>query len=129
MSNTHIPALSEAIRNPSNPAHLMVIKDVPRRIRIYAGDTLLADTTSALRVIEFGKSVYDPVIYVPETDLEPLFETVEKSTHCPIKGDAAYVSFKEEEIGWVYRQPVDAATRLAGHYAFWPDKVSVLEGG
>lgn len=129
MTDAAIPALSEAIRNPANPAHMMVIREVPRRIRIYAGDRLLADSSSALRVIEFGKSVYDPVIYVPEADLEPIFETLDKSTHCPIKGDASYISLGEEEIGWVYRNPIDFAQRLAGHYAFWPDKVSVLEGG
>ena len=129
MPTAAIPALDDAIANPGNPDHLMVIKDVPRRIRVYSGNTLLADTTSALRVIELGKSVYDPVIYIPEEDLQVLFETVARSSHCPIKGDASYISFAEEEIGWVYREPIDVAKRLGGHYAFWPDKVSVLEGG
>jgi len=122
------PAFDNAIRNPANDAHFMVIKDVSRRIRVYRGDTLIADTRSALRVIEFGKSVYDPVVYVPAADLKVTFQTVEKSTHCPIKGDAGYVSLAEEEIGWIYRDPIDFARRLTGHYAFWPDKVRIVEG-
>ncbi|WP_299816094.1 DUF427 domain-containing protein [uncultured Roseibium sp.] len=121
-------AFENAIRNPDNPAHLMVIKDISRRIRIYAGETLVADSTNAVRVIEAGKSIYDPVVYVPEADLTAELGKVEKSTHCPIKGDASYVSLGGNEIGWVYRTPIEMAKRLTAHYAFWPDKVRVVEG-
>ncbi|MEM5582801.1 DUF427 domain-containing protein [Roseibium sp. AS2] len=122
------PHLQAAIRNPDNPAHLMVIKDVPRRIRIYSGELLLADSSNALRVLEIGKSFYDPVIYVPETGLKIHLGTLDKSTHCPIKGDASYAALEDREIGWVYRTPIEMARRLAGHYAFWPEKVRVVEG-
>lgn len=122
------PAFDDAIRNTSDDAHLMVIKNVSRRIRIYRGDALIADTTSALRVIEIGKSVYDPVIYVPAADLSVAVETVDRSTHCPIKGDAGYISLGGDEIGWIYKDPIDFAHRLADHYAFWPDKVRIVEG-
>ena len=128
MTDLSTPAFEKAIRNPANPAHLMVIKDVPRRIRIYAGDTLLADSTKALRVMEVGKSVYDPVVYVPESDLKTDFDPVDKNSHCPIKGDAAYVSLGGEEIGWIYTSPLDMASQLASHYAFWPAKVRLVEG-
>jgi uncharacterized protein (DUF427 family) len=122
------PALDAAIRNPDNPAHLMVIKDVPRRIRIYQGASILADTQHALRVLEIGKSFYDPVIYVPEADLKTHLGYVDKSTFCPIKGEATYVSHDGEEIGWVYKTPVPMAAKLAGYYAFWPAKVRLVEG-
>ena len=128
MTETSIPALNNAIRNPANPAHMMVIKDVPRRIRVYAGDVLLADSTRALRVIEMGKSVYDPVVYIPEEDLTGAFEPVEKSTHCPIKGDASYVAVGGEEVGWVYHDPVPMTQQLKAHYAFWPAKTRLVEG-
>lgn len=127
-SPTQSPAFAEAIRNPENPDHLMVIKPVSRRIRILAGDTLLADTTSAIRVMEVGRSVYDPVIYVPEADIRADLEPVDKSTHCPIKGDASYRSHSGEEIAWTYDNPLDMAASLAGHYAFWPSKVRIIEG-
>ena len=45
MTAQTMPAFDTAIRNPENPDHLMVIKDVPRRIRIYQGAALLADDT------------------------------------------------------------------------------------
>lgn len=118
----------KAIRNPAEPNHLMVLKEIPRRIRIYAGTTLLADTTKALRLMEIGRSVYDPVIYVPETDLACVFESIDKSTRCPIKGDARYVGLDGEELGWVYKRPLAMARQLSGHHAFWPSKVRVVEG-
>lgn len=128
MTETTLPAYKDAITNPDNPAHMMVIKDVSRRVRVYAGDVLLADTNKALRVMEVGKSVYDPVIYVPESDLACPMEPVEKTTHCPIKGDASYVALEGEEIGWVYRTPIPMTQRLKEHYAFWPAKTRLVEG-
>ncbi|MES0881163.1 DUF427 domain-containing protein [Roseibium sp. SCP14] len=121
-------AFETAIRNPDNPDHLMVIKDVPRRVRIYAGDTLLADSVNAIRVMEIGKTVYDPVIYIPESDLTLRFTPVAKSTFCPIKGDASYVALGGEEVAWVYKSPISMASRLASHFAFWPTKTRQVEG-
>jgi len=119
---------ADAIRNPANPAHLMVVRPVGRRIRIYAGDTLLADSTRALRVIEVGKSVYDPVVYVPGNDLAVAFERLEKSTHCPLKGNASYVALAGEELGWTYENPIEAAAAIKGHFAFWQQKTRLVEG-
>lgn len=128
MPETSITALSEAIRNPDDPNHMMVIKPAPRRMRVYAGDTLLADSTSALRVMELGKSVYDPVIYFPEEDVVAALDAVEKSTYCPIKGDASYVSLDSVEIGWIYKDPIPMTRQLKGHHAFWPSKTRLVEG-
>ena len=121
-------ALAGAIRNPERPEHLMVIKPIRQRIRVYAGDTLLADSTSALRVMEIGKSLYHPVVYVPEDDLIASFGTLDKTTHCPIKGNASYVAIEGEEIAWVYRAPIRMAALLKDHYAFWPEKIRLVEG-
>lgn len=128
MSDTSIAALRDAIRNPDDPNHMMVIKSAPRRMRVFAGDTLLADSTSALRVMELGKSVYDPVIYFPQEDIVAPLEAVEKSTYCPIKGDASYVSLAGEEVGWVYEDPIQMTSQLKGHHAFWPSKTRLVEG-
>lgn len=128
MSVLESAAFDGAIRNPDNSNHLMVIKDVSRRIRIYSNDQLLADSTNALRVMEIGKSVYDPVIYVPEEDLTSPFAQVDKTTFCPIKGNASYISHDGEEIGWAYKTPIEMAARLKHHFAFWPAKVRVIEG-
>ncbi|MBD1545501.1 DUF427 domain-containing protein [Roseibium aggregatum] len=121
-------AFADAIRNPANPGHLMVLKPVNRRLRIYAGDTLLADSARALRVIEVGKSLYDPVVYVPGDDLVADFDRLEKSTHCPLKGDASYIALKGEELGWAYENPIEVASAIRGYFAFWPQKTRLVEG-
>ena len=108
-----------AIRQPSNPHHFMVLKPVERRVRISFADRLLADTTGALCLIEIGRKAHDPVIYVPPSDLVLALDEIDKTTHCPLKGDASYYGVDGEEIGWAYLEPFDFASQLAGLHAFW----------
>ena len=122
------PAIEGAIVNPSNPRHFMVLKTIDRRIRIFAGDTLIADTLGAVRLIEVGKTIYDPLVYVPTADLRQSLARLEKSTTCPLKGEAAYFALEGEEIGWAYPEPYDFADALKGYQAFWPHKVRIVEG-
>jgi uncharacterized protein (DUF427 family) len=126
--NSNFPSLEGAIRNPANPNHLMVIRPVKRTVRIHVGDTLIAQTQNALRVMEMGKSLYDPAVYIPASDVVAALEPVKKSTHCPLKGDASYVTFNGDEIAWTYDRPFEISKQLAGHFAFWPDKVRITEG-
>jgi uncharacterized protein (DUF427 family) len=116
-----------AIRNPANADHFMVIKPVDHRVRIYVGDRLIADSTNAVRVIEFGKSVYDPAVYLPQGDLTQKLEFSTRTTHCPLKGDARYGSFSGAEVGWVY-DTFDFSEALAGHVGFWAKSVRIVEG-
>ena len=127
-ANTNFPKLEGAIRSPSNPNHLMVIRPVKRTVQVYVGDTLIAQTQNALRVMEMGKSLYDPAIYVPASDVVVTLEPIEKTTHCPLKGDASYVIFNGDEIAWTYDRPLDVSKQLAAHFGFWPDKVRISEG-
>ena len=126
--NNSFPHLEGAIRNPANPNHLMVIRPVRRTVRVYVGDTLIAQTQNALRVMEMGKSLYDPALYIPASDVVVTLEPVDKSTRCPLKGDASYVSFNGDEIAWTYDRPLEGSRQLEGHFAFWPDKVRITEG-
>ena len=108
----------------------MRIKPVAATVRIRRGDTLLAETTDALRVLETGRDVYDPVIYVPERDVTGMLEPVgDKATHCPLKGDCSYFALDGLEIAWTYDRPLDIADALYGHVAFYPDKVTIEEIG
>ena len=125
-----VPPVEGAIRNPANPNHFMVIKPVDRRVRIFYGERLLADTTNAVCVIEIGrKKAYDPVLYVPAGDLAAPLDAVDKTTHCPLKGDASYYAVDGEEVGWAYNEPFDFAAGLAGRHAFWARKVRIEQGG
>ena len=119
---------TDTIHNPNEPRHFMAIKPVERRVRIFRGETLLADTTQAVRVIEVGRGVYDPNFYVPTEDVAVALEQTDKSSHCPLKGDASYFALDGEEIAWAYDKPFDFAQGLAGRRAFWASKVRIEEG-
>jgi uncharacterized protein (DUF427 family) len=127
-ANSNVPLLEGALRNPANPNHLMVIRPIKRTVRVYVGDALVAETKNALRVMEMGKSLYDPTIYIPATDILVTLKPLDKTSHCPLKGDASYVALNDEEIAWSYDRPLVVSKQLAGHFAFWPDKVRITEG-
>jgi uncharacterized protein (DUF427 family) len=127
-NSTAIVQVDGAIRNPGNPNHLMVMRPVSRVVRVYFEGTLIAQTQNALRVIEMGKSIYDPALYIPAADLLAPLQLMDKSSHCPLKGDASAATLNGNEIAWTYDRPFDTSKQLAGHFAFWPDKVKITEG-
>ena len=122
-----------AIRRPDAPNHFMVLKPIKRRIVIRLPDgTKLAESARATRLLESGKTLYDPVIYLPKQDLATELTHQEIRTHCPLKGDASYYTFQTNnhviaDLAWSYDQPLDFAKDLAGLIAFYPDKVVVEE--
>lgn len=116
-----------AIRNPANPDHFMVVQPVKRRARVYFGDTLVADSRDAVRVVEIGRKAYEPRLYFPPSALAAPLEQLEKTTHCPLKGHAEYFALAGREIGWAYRA-YDFAAALGGLHAFWGNDMRVVEG-
>lgn len=118
------------IHNPDNDAHFMRVRPVNARVTVRCGETLLADTANALRVLETGHDVYDPVLYIPEVDIRAALEQVAgKSTHCPLKGDCSYYALDGEEIAWSYDRPLARSEILKGYLAFYPGKVAITEAG
>lgn len=121
-----------AIRRPDAPNHFMVLKPINRRIVIRLPDgTVLAQSTRATRLLEFGRTLYDPVAYLPKQDLVQKLPRQTNTTHCPLKGDATYYGFESEQgivsdLAWSYETPFDFAQEIGGLIAFYPDKV-VLE--
>ena len=94
------------------------------------GNKVLADSKSALRVMETGREPYDPVIYIPRKDLAgPLQPLSGKSTHCPLKGDASYFTLDGEELAWTYDRPLEGSRLIKDYVAFYPNKVMVEEIG
>ena len=122
-----------AVRRPDAPNHFMVLKPIKRRIVIRLPDgTMLAESVRATRLLESGKTLYDPVIYLPKQDLTTELTHQENTTHCPLKGDASYYTFQTQnhviaDLAWSYDQPISFAKDIAGLIAFYPDKVVVEE--
>ena len=97
---------------------------------VRGGGAILGETENALRLEEPG---HDPVIYFPREDIAMAFlEPSSTTTHCPWKGDATYFSLQTKsllvpDVAWSYETPVDGAEAIAGHLAFYRDKVAVEE--
>ena len=128
-ANLHpaVAPVTGAIRNPSNPQHFMVVQNIEKPLRIWQGETLLAETTKALRVIEISTHVLEPRYYVPKTDLKAKLSSTEKSTHCPLKGDASYFALNGHELAWTY-ETFAFADVLSGHVSFWGPDIRTTEG-
>src|SRR3954462_3519191 len=78
----------EAVMKIPGPDHPISISPNPKRVRVSAGDVLIADTSRALSLEEAS---YPPVQYIPREDVRmALLSRSERTTHCPYKGDASY---------------------------------------
>ncbi|WBL76206.1 DUF427 domain-containing protein [Bradyrhizobium xenonodulans] len=114
------------------PDHPITITQNPRRVRVTAGDIVIAETSKALTLKE---AKYPAVQYVPREDANmALLERTDRVTHCPYKGDANYYSVKADGKAldnaiWTYETPFPAMTEISGHLAFYPDKVKIEEVG
>jgi len=112
------------------PDHPITIAPNPKRVRVSAVGVVIADTARALTLKEAS---YPAVQYVPRADANmALFERTERVTHCPYKGDANYFSIRAngavlDNSIWTYENPYPAMADIAGHLAFYPDKVTIEE--
>ncbi|AHI67484.1 DUF427 domain-containing protein [Burkholderia thailandensis] len=122
---------SHTVKIPG-PDHPITIEATGERVVVKAAGQTLADTRDALTLREAS---YPPVQYVPrkDVDLAQLERTTHES-HCPYKGDASYYSIKGAGARgvnaiWSYETPHDAVKRIAGHLAFYPDRVDSITIG
>lgn len=112
------------------PDHPITIAPNPKRVRVTAGGKVIADTTRALTLREAS---YPPVQYIPRADADmALLSATDHRTHCPYKGDAGYFTIRTgdktlDNAIWTYEAPYDAVKEIAGHLAFYPDKVTIEE--
>lgn len=93
-----------------------------RRVRIFNGDTLIADTRNAIELRERG---YPHRQYVPRADVDMSKLSVSATvTHCPFKGDTTYYSLPDiADVAWSYERPIDEMQAIAGRLAFDDRKV------
>ncbi len=97
-------------------------------LTVTAGGTILGTTSRALELREGGSS---PVIYVPRDDIDMgLLEKTTRSTGCPWKGKASYYSIKTDKgvldnAVWSYETPLPGVAEIAGHLAFYTDRVKL----
>ena len=118
-----------SMREPG-PDHPITVEPNLHRVVVRLNGRTVADTRRALTLKEAS---YPPVLYVPREDADmALLERTARSTHCPYKGDAAYYTIRAdgrtaENAIWTYEQPYPAVAAIAGHLAFYPDRVDAIE--
>jgi len=112
------------------PEHRVDLLPDRRRVRVTFAGAVIADSTDAIRCEETG---HGPVFYVPEKDMRmDLLHATDHRTYCPFKGNCSYWTIEAgnkqaENAVWGYRTPYDEAAGLAGHYAFYPNRVDAIE--
>lgn len=112
------------------PDHPITIDQTSTHVVVSAGDRVVADTTEPLILHEAS---YPPVYYLPLSDFDQdALEPSETHSYCPYKGQASYYSIRTgdgliEDAVWYYDEPYDAVSEIAGHAAFYPDKVQIDE--
>ena len=122
--------MSREIKTPG-PDHPITVTKNPERVVVRVGDQVVADTTAALALQE---SNYPAAQYIPLTDVKPEFlKESDTSTYCPYKGDASYYTLvtgdgELTDAIWTYREPYPAVAEIAGHVAFYPNKVEITQG-
>ncbi len=100
------------------------------RVLVRAGGEIIADTRRALVLREDG---YEPVFYLPRDDVSAgALKRTARQTLCPHKGIASYFSIiaggrEIENAVWAYEEPVSTVAAIAGHVAFYPDRVDAIE--
>jgi uncharacterized protein (DUF427 family) len=98
-----------------------------RRVRVELGGAVIADSTSALRVLETS---HPPTIYVPPADVAPgALRPAAGSSMCEWKGRAAYFDVLggdgtvAERAAWSYPSPHPDYAAVAGFVAFYPGRM------
>jgi uncharacterized protein (DUF427 family) len=107
------------------------VEQTAEQVRIELGGVVVAETRSALRVLETS---HPPGYYLPvDAFVEGALQTASGSSWCEWKGTATYLDVlggdrRAERAGWTYPDPVPGFEALRGHVAVYPglvDRVTV----
>ena len=111
--------------------HYSVTDAYNRKLTLKYKDEVIAETTNALILKEVGKSVYNPVFYLPKEDIKIKLELEkERQSHCPIKGDATYWNvegaYTDNYFAWSYEEVLPRAKKIKGHIAFNMEYITLV---
>ena len=108
----------------------ITIEANPNQVVVRADGLVIADSTRALVMRAPGTP---DVQYVPraDVDMSRLIRS-ERTTHCPYKGEASYWSIRTgrrvvDDAVWSYEVPYSDVAAIAGHLAFYADRVDAIE--
>jgi uncharacterized protein (DUF427 family) len=110
--------------------HPIAILPSAKRVTVSVGGEVVADSKHALSLKE---AAYPAVLYIPRADVRmDLLVRSQHTTYCPYKGDCNYFSIpsageRGENAVWTYEHPHEAVAAIAGHLAFYPDRVDAID--
>ena len=113
---------------PDYPDYRIDLVPCPGTSRVRVGDLVLAESASALRLIETD---HVERLYFPEHDVRlDLLEANDDSTVCPFKGRASYWALPRRQsaadnLFWTYRRPFDEVAGIVGHLGVYHERATV----
>ncbi len=121
---------TEEIRvHPRDPYHRVDAVPSDRHVIVRVGDRVIAESRRPTMVFETGLPART---YLPEEDVDrDRLEASDTVTACPYKGTTSrYYSIRTddglvEDAVWVYDEPRDEVSTVAGLFAFYDDKVTI----
>jgi uncharacterized protein (DUF427 family) len=127
MSRGRAAPVSQGVEHVWDYPRPPAVEACARRVRLELGGELIADSTSALRVLETS---HPPTIYLPPADVrrDLLSASDARSTWCEFKGAARYfdVSVGDRHVhalAWSFPDPTPGYEALRDHLAFYPGRV------
>jgi uncharacterized protein (DUF427 family) len=102
-------------------AHFVKTAAADQTYQVFCNKELILQSNHAIELVEhFDGKDFDTVIYFPESDFSTL-QTLktDRTTYCPIKGDASYWNYQDAENGiWSYQEPYPQVRQIKNHYTF-----------
>jgi uncharacterized protein (DUF427 family) len=122
----------EVFTHPRDPYTRLDILPSSRHVRIEVDGVTVAESSNPTLLFETGLPVR---YYLPKTHVRlDLLTHTDSESHCPYKGQAEYWSVRtgdtvHEDIAWSYPTPLPESLGVAGHIAFYDEKVDVFVDG
>jgi acyl-CoA thioesterase-2 len=113
---------------PDHPGYRIDLVPCRGTARVRLGDIVVAQSTSALRLIETD---HVERLYFPQRDVRmDLLDESTRHTVCPFKGRASYWSLRKHDPGvddlfWTYPQPFEEVAGINGFLGVYHEKATV----
>ena len=122
----------EVFTHPRDPYTRIDVLPSSRHVRIEIDGVTVAESSNPTLLFETGLPVR---YYLPKTHVRlDLLTHTDSESHCPYKGQAEYWSVRtgdalHEDVAWSYPTPLPESLGVAGHIAFYDEKVDVFVDG
>ena len=121
--------IEQTIKVPDE-GHPIAIERHSRRVVVFVGGKVIADTERALTLREAD---HPSVLYIPRGDVAMrALQRSRTASYCPYKGEASHFSICDEgrcneDVAWACDAPYWAVAEIENHVAFNPDLVDRIE--